>query len=249
MTATTATSDKNQELLQRMVSVGAHVGYGRSRRHPKTMPYIYGSKDRREIFDLEKTIPLLEKAKEFVATLGEEGKMLLLVGGKPEAQAVVRQGAMTLDMPYVASRWIGGTLTNYPEVKKRILRLLDLKEQRERGDLSKYTKLERVMIDREIADLERRFGGLVTMKEGLPGALFIIDTAKEHIVAKEAEQLGIPVIGLMNSDCDPEGVQYPIVANDSAVASVTFFVNEIIAAYTEGVLRRGKNATEEKTTA
>ncbi len=216
-----------------MFKAGAHFGYSRSRRHPSVTAYIFGAKNRVEIFDLEETDKLLGAAKGFAQELGRDGKKILFVGGKPEARDAVERAAVSLGMPFVAGRWIGGTITNWNEIKKRLERLADLSGQRERGELSKYTKKERLMIDREIANLEQNFNGIRDMKE-LPKALFIIDTREEDAATTEARKAGIPTIGLLNSDCNASEVTYPILGNDATVQSIGFFIEEIASAYAEG---------------
>lgn len=237
MTQTTAPAHDaaNKDTAERIFQAGAHFGYVRSRRHPSVQPFIFGQKQRIDVFDLEKTGAAFEKARQYAHTLGAEGKTLLLVGGKPEAQAVIVAAAEGAELPYVIGRWIGGTLTNFAEIRKRMERMLSLISQREKGELIKYTKHERLLIDREIAKLETMFGGLRGLHDRLPDALFVVDTKHEHIAVKEAQKLGIPVIGLMNTDCDLTDAAYPIPANDSAQKSISFFVNEIVKAYTEGV--------------
>ncbi len=219
--------------IAEMFAVGAHFGYLKSRRHPTVKPYLFGTKNRVEIFDLEKTTSALEAAKAFVASLGAEGKQILFVGGKQEAQKVIIEVAQHLSMPYVAGRWIGGTLTNFSEIKKRIQKLEDLTEKREQGELGKYTKKERLLIDREIEDLTSNFGGLLSLKS-MPAALFIVDSKREQIAVREAKDMNIPVVALLNSDCDLALIDYPIPGNDAALPSVSFFVREIAKAYEDG---------------
>lgn len=222
------------ELIERMFAAGAHFGYSKSRRHPSVAPFIFGAKNRVEIFNLEKTNVLLVSAKEYMQKLGTEKKKVLFVGGKNEARDAVREGAVSLGMPHVVGRWIGGTLTNFSEIKKRIERLKNLTEKREKGELeTKYTKKERLMFDREITDLTTHFGGLLTLSE-LPDALLVIDTKKEDIAVTEAKKRNIPIVGLLNSDSNLSGITYPIVANDATQKSIMFFVNELVEAYKKG---------------
>jgi small subunit ribosomal protein S2 len=216
--------------IEGLFRVGAHFAYSKSRRHPSASPFIFGSKARVEIFDLEKTGQALERAETFIQKLAQEGKQILFVSGKNEAKEAVEKGAEAIHMPYVAGRFIGGTLTNFPQIKKRIEKLEKLSGERERGELSKYTKKERLLIDREIETLERNFGGIVSMK-ALPAAIFVIDSKREHIVVAEAKVLGIPVIALVNSDCDLAEIDYAIPGNDSSRASIEFFVHKIVSAY------------------
>lgn len=197
-------------------------------------PFIFGMKNRVEIFDLEKTKDTLAKVKQFVRELGATGKSLLLVGGKSEAKDAVKQAALSIDMPYVAGRWIGGTITNFAAIRSRVEKLLTLRSQKEKGELAqKYTKKERLLIDREIERLEKFFEGIISMTH-FPSAIFVVDPRKEHIAVAEARKHNIPVIGLLNSDCDLSQVDYAIIGNDAAIASIKFFMNEIAESYKEG---------------
>lgn len=223
----TKNSDK---IIEEMFKAGAHFGYSKSRRHPTASPYIFGVKNRVEIFDLAKTADLLNNALDFVSGLAKEDRQILFVGGKNEARDLIKKAANSIEMPFVAGRWIGGTFTNFPEIKKRIAKLEELTKQREKGELSKYTKKERLVIDRNIANLERFFSGLLLMKE-MPKAIFVIDPKNEAIAVTEAKKMGIPVIALAGSDCDIKDVDYPIAANDSSISSISFFVNEAVSAY------------------
>ncbi len=230
---TEPTPQTNDPLIDSLFSIGAHFGYRRSKRHPTTASFIFGTKSGVEIFDLEKTKAALEKVEEFVKTLSASGKTLLFVGGKSEAREAVKSGAAKLGMPAVFGRWIGGTLTNFANIRARIDKMLDLISKREKGELAKYTKKERLLIDREVAKLEEMFGGLVPLK-GMPGALFVIDSGKEHIAVTEGKKEKIPVIALASSDCDLSKVDYVIPANDASRASIAYFVNRIVTAYEAG---------------
>jgi small subunit ribosomal protein S2 len=229
--------------IQALFEAGAHFGFPRARRHPTAKPYLFGTKDRTDIFDLEETEKRLDAARAFAAAVAQSGKQLLFVGGKHEALGTVKEVAERIGVPYVAGRWIGGTLTNFKNIRKRIERLQKFMAERESGELEKYTKKERLLIDREIDKLLARFGGLVTLSD-LPGALFVIDSRHEDTAVKEANQLGIPVIGLSSSDCDFALVQYPIPANDTSVRSIRVFIEAIAEAY-----RGGKRAPEAPKTA
>jgi small subunit ribosomal protein S2 len=213
-----------------MFAVGAHFGLGRSRRNPSVTPYVFTVKNRTDIFDLEKTQKLLDTAKTFVVNLAKEGKTILFVGGKKEAASAVKAGAQTLGMPYVDGRWIGGSLTNFSQIRKRIDRYEKLISDREKGELAKYTKRERMLIDKEIAKLEKMYVGIVSMKK-LPDALFIVDPRHEKSAVREAKRMNIPVLALANSDCDIAEIKYPIIGNDAAKLSIQFFMNEIVKAY------------------
>jgi len=223
----------SNQSIDSMFKAGAHFAFSKSRRHPTVAPYIFGAKNKVEIFDLEKTGPLLAAAAEFVKSIAKEGKNILIVGGKSEARAAVKSAGESLGMPFVDGRWIGGTLTNFKEIRKRVEKMERLMSEREKGELAKYTKKERLLIDREIANLERFFSGIVVMKE-LPKAIFVIDPKREYTAVKEAKDIGIPVISLAGSDCDISEDDYPIVGNDSSKSSIEFFVHEITKAYNEG---------------
>ncbi len=237
----------NSQEIEALFKAGAHFGLIRSRRHPSTKPFIFGVKNKIEIFDLEKVNEMLSLAKEFVKSKVSQGGMILLVGGKNEARKSVLNGAQKAGMPYVAGRWLGGTLTNFSEIKKRIAKLEDLTTQKEKGELGKYTKKERLLIDREIETLNRDFFGLSPLKS-IPAVLFVIDPKREDIAVKEARNLGIPVVALASSDCNLRDVDYPIPGNDSSVKSIEYFVNEIVSAIEEGK-KLGESAQSKATTA
>ncbi|MHB1117960.1 MAG: 30S ribosomal protein S2 [Minisyncoccota bacterium] len=227
------TKTADNQLITDMFAAGAHFGYSRSRRHPSVKSFIFGVKNGIEILDLEKTSVELERAKEFVKSLATGNKQILFVGTKNEGKKAVEDGALSIDMPFVVERWVGGVLTNFPEIKKRVARLEDLRMQREKGELAMYTKKERLLIDKDIERLERNFAGIVSMKD-IPAALFVIDPKKESIAVKEAQFLGIPVVALSNSDCNLREVDYAIPGNDSSVSSISFFVSQIVNAYKSG---------------
>src|SRR3989338_1499914 len=190
MEKTKGKQDENKSVVDALFSVGAHFGFVKSRRHPSARPFILGSKNSIEIFDLEKTSKELEKVLAFVEGKGKERAIGLWVGGKSEAREAVKKAGKELEMPFVAGRWIGGTLSNFSEIKKRIARLEELVGQREKGELAKYTKKERLLIDREIDKLTLYFGGLSTLKS-LPKFLVVIDPKKEYIAINEARNMHI----------------------------------------------------------
>jgi len=233
----TETKEVNKDLVNSMFEAGAHFGYAKSKRHPSTAPYIFGLKNRVEIFDLEKVSVSLEKAEEFVKKLASEGKQILFVTSKREAISIIKDAAMSIDQPYVAGRFIGGTLTNFDQIQKRTSRLETLLEQKEKGLLGKYTKKERLLIDREIEKLQERFGGIVSMKRK-PAALFVVDSNHEDIAVKEAINQNIPIISLSSSDCNISDIKYPITANDSSVASITYFSKKITEAYKAAAIKK-----------
>lgn len=231
------TTQPDNATIEAMFKAGAHFGYSRARRHSSVRPYLYGAKDGVDIIDLSETLRMLLAAKERVRELGKLGKNLLFVGTKPESKAVVEEIAKTIPAPHVSERWIGGVLTNWGEIKKRTARLKELSDKFAKGELEKYTKKERLLFEREMGRLQTEFGG-IAMLEGLPGALVIVDPREEHIAVMEAKKMKVETIALLNSDCDASEITYPILANDSALKSVRYFLEELRDAYLEGVKQR-----------
>lgn len=227
------TTKINDSVIEALFNAGAHYALAKTRRHPSAKPYIFGVKNTVEIFDLEKTKNCLLNAKKFVAEMASRGEMLLLVSGKFEARDAVKNAAVSIGQPFVAGRWIGGAITNFNEIRKRVEKLLEMRIKRLSGEFAKYTKKEQLLLDRELDDLEKLFGGLTPMTAP-PKALFVVDPIKEKTVVAEARRKKIPVIALANSDCDFNEIDYPIPANDGAIKSISFFVNEIAEAYKEG---------------
>jgi len=229
----------SEKLIESLFKAGAHFAYTKSRRHSSVKPFIFGVKNKIEIFDLEKTSLSLAVAKAFVKSIAEANGVVLFVGSKNESRDAIKKGALSIDMPYVAGRWIGGTLTNFPQIRKRVMKLEDLTSKKEKGELAKYTKKERLLIDRDIEKLDRFFSGIVPMKE-TPKAIFMIDSKKESIALAEAMALGVPVVALCGSDNNLKNVDYPIPGNDSSISSIKFFVQEIVNSYKEGRVAKPK---------
>lgn len=234
--------DRNT-VISKLFSAGAHFGYAPSRRHPSQKTYIFGEKGGTELFDLEKTAECIEAALAYIQTLAEARKTILFVGGKAEARNALRRTAERLNQPYVASRYIGGTLTNFSEIRRRLNRLEELINMKETGEVAKFTKRERLLIDREIEELETMFGGLKGMQKN-PDALFIIDPRHEALAVAEAKKLNIPIIALMNTDCDKKGISYPIPANDASVASIGFILEEVANSYATNLGAEKKEPAE-----
>lgn len=220
----------DNKIIDKLFSVGAHFGYSPSRRHPSTSRYIFGQKGGMELFDLEQTAGLLQEALDAIKSLAAERKTILFVGGKAEAREGLARTAQMLNQPYSSGRWIGGTLTNWSEIKKRLARLADLTSMREKGELAKFTKHERLLIDRDITDLEAMFGGLKGVQK-LPDALFVVDPKLESGAVAEAKQLNIPIIALLNSDCNISGIAHPIPGNDASREAIQFVLDEVGKTY------------------
>ncbi len=210
-----------------MYTAGVHVGYSRSRRHPSVTPHIYAVKNRVDIINLNHTVEQIADAKAFLASLKNSGKKILFVGTKPEIKRVILDVSSRLDMPFVNKRWVGGTMTNFKEIRGRIDMLEDLEARGAAGTLIYRTKKELLMLQRKTEKLALNFGGLKDLTE-LPGALFVIDPLKESNAVAEARVKNIPIIAIANSDCDISVIDYPIVANDATQSSVTSIVNALV---------------------
>lgn len=229
-----ATETHNKDIIERLFKAGAHFGFRKSRRHPTVRPYLFTTKDGTDIFDLEKTAASLAAAKEALTEAGKNGKVMVCVGTKDEASKIVNEIAVANGLPYVTNRWIGGMLTNFGEIKKRIARLLELTAEAESGELErKYTKKERVVLGREMDKLEFNFGGIKTL-ERTPEMLIIVDPRHDKTAVSEARELGIKTVGLMSSDSNVESVTYPIVVNDALSSSIALVFRELVDAYVAG---------------
>ena len=220
--------------LKRLFDTGAHFAQVKSRRHPSMKPYLAGTKGKQEIIDLTQTVTQLDAAKAIMETLAKEGKTVLFVGGKVEVAALVKKAAEEISAPYVAARWLGGTISNWNEIKKRIDRLAELSEKSNTGTrIKQHTKLELVKLDREKKRLLERLDGITTLTKR-PDALVVVDTKYEKHAVKEANDAGIPIIAIMSSDCDVADAAYPIVANDTSRETVKFILNELTEAFQKG---------------
>ncbi|HEY0964322.1 MAG TPA: 30S ribosomal protein S2 [Candidatus Paceibacterota bacterium] len=227
-------TNANSTLIQRLFNAGAHFGFKKSRRHPTVAPYLFATKEGVDIFDLEKTAASLETTKELLKQAGLTGKTVLFVGTKDESAKLVKKVAEQTNSPYVSNRWIGGMLTNWSEIKKRINRLEALTHESTSGELErKYTKKERVLIGREMDKLSFNFGGIATIQKS-PDYVLVVDPRHDTIAVTEAKVRGIPVIAIMSSDCNVAEIDYPVVVNDSLQTSVSLVLEELAAAYKEG---------------
>ena len=226
--------------LKDLLEAGAHFGHQASRWNPKMKPYLYTVRDKIHIFDLAKTREGLEKACEYVKKTTAEGGKIIFVGTKRQAAAIVKEEAKKAGMPWVCQRWLGGTITNWEQIKKNVEKLVEMKEKKEKGEYKKYTKKEQILIDREIARLEKFFGGLVGL-ENLPAAIFVVDIKKEKTAVREANRKEIPVVAIVDSNSDPGLVDYVIPANDDAVGAIKLIVGAVAEA-----AKKGKEAFEKK---
>ena len=219
--------------MRQMLEAGVHFGHQTRRWNPRMKPYIYGAKNGIHIIDLQKTARGLVEASRFLTSTVSHGGTVLFVGTKRAAQDLVAEEARRANMFFVNNRWLGGTLTNWTTVKKSIDRLIALERARDEGRFDLLTKKEALELNREIAKMQENLGGIKLMP-GLPDAMFVIDPKKEHIAVKEAGLLGIPVVGLCDTNCDPSGIQYVVPGNDDAEKSVRLFAAAIADAVIEG---------------
>ncbi len=219
-------NSKNEKLIDAMIEAGVGYGHRTSRLHPKMKPYVEGVRAGVHIIDSAKTAEKLQEALDFLAKVKKDNKQVLFVGTKVQLQSLVVEAAQECGMPYVNQRWLGGTLTNFKVISQRVKELIDKEEKREKGEFEHYTKKERLEIDREIERLKRNFEGLKQMKE-LPAAVLIVDLDKNDLVAREARRKEIKSVALVDTNLDPGQVDYPIPANDDALSSVSFILEEV----------------------
>ncbi len=212
--------------IEALKKAGLQYGYSRTRRHPTVKPFIEGNANGVDFINLEATKTQLETAVSYLKSMQMAGKVILFVGVKPEIRQIVKEIALSVNSPYVAERFIGGTLTNFSQMKKRIEKLHDLLKKKETGELTVYTKKEQLLIQRDIDRLDRDFGGISALTN-IPSVVVIIDPRHEIMCVKEAKLLHIPVVALSNTDCTIEGIEYPIVGNDGSVSSVRFVLETI----------------------
>jgi len=210
---------------EEMLEAGLNFGHRTSRVNPKIKPYISGVRNGVHLFDLDKTAEKLEQALEFVEKLISEGKSLLVVGTKVQSKDLVKEFAEECNLFYINQRWLGGTFTNFKTMRKRIGYFKELEEKKKKGELDKYTKLERLKIDKELKDLEIKFGGIKEMNL-LPDAILVMDMKKDALAVKEARVKGIKVIGLADTNIDPTLADYVIPANDDAINSIKYILGK-----------------------
>lgn len=212
--------------VEEMTQAGLNFGHRTSKTNPKMKPYIESVKNTIHIIDLNRTAEKLKEAFQFIKTIISENKILLLVGTKIQIKELVKNTAVECGLPYVNERWLGGTLTNFNTIKKRIDYFKDLQAKREKGELEKYTKKERAKIDKELRDLGVKFGGIKNL-EKLPDAVFILDIRKDDTAVREARRKNIIIIGISDTNTDPSLVDYPIPANDDAISSVKYILEKV----------------------
>jgi small subunit ribosomal protein S2 len=224
--------------MKQLLEAGVHFGHQTKRWNPKMKPYIFGARNGIYIIDLQKTVQLARSAFRFASDATARGGSVLFVGTKKQAQDAIREEAQRAGMFYVTNRWLGGTLTNFKTVKQGIERLKTIEKMSQDGTYERLPKKEIASLEREREKLEKNLGGVKEMSR-LPAALFIIDTKKEHIAVHEANRLGIPVVAVVDTNCDPEGIDYVIPGNDDAIRSIRLFTGKVAEACIEGKARYG----------
>jgi len=230
--------------MKQLLEAGVHFGHQTSRWNPKMKPYIYGARNGIHIIDLQKTVVLFKEAYDFIVDTVAHGNHILFVGTKRQAQEVIKEEAQRANMFYVTNRWLGGQLTNFPTIKKSIERMKMLESMRDDGSFANFKKKEALGFEREIERLNFVFSGIRDMDD-LPGALFIIDPKKEKIAVSEAQKLNIPTVALLDTNSDPDEVDYVIPANDDAIRAIKLFSAKIADACVEGARKRESVLQEE----
>ena len=218
--------------MKQLLEAGVHFGHQTRRWNPKMAPYIFTERNGIYIIDLQKTVKKIDEAYDFMKEVAATGKPILFVGTKKQAQAAIADEANRCGQFFVNERWLGGMLTNYKTISMRIKRLNDIKEMETNGTFDALTKKEVVKLKAEAEKLEKYLGGIKDMK-GMPGAVFIVDPKKERIATKEARILGIPIIGIVDTNCDPDDVDYVIPANDDAIRAVKLITGKMADAVIE----------------
>ncbi len=219
--------------MKQLLDSGVHFGHQTRRWNPKMKRFIHGDRGGIYIIDLEQTLQRIEKAYTYVRDTVAEGGTVLFVGTKKQAQEPIRTHALSVGMPYVDQRWLGGMLTNYQTISKRVAKMIDYERMRATGEFEQMPKKEALRYTRELEKLERNIGGIKTMAKQ-PSVVFVMDTIKEHIAVTEARKLGIPIVAVVDTNCDPDLITYPIPGNDDAIRSAELMTRVVAEAVAEG---------------
>ncbi len=223
--------------MKSLLEAGVHFGHQRRRWNPKMRQYIFAHRNGIHIIDLQQTLQFLERAAAFVEEVGAQGKAIIFTGTKKQAQDTIFSEAQRCGAFYINTRWLGGTLTNFTTIQKRIDYLVELEQRKGKGELFSLPKKEALKLNDQITRLNRYLGGIKEMTER-PGALFVIDVGKESIAVNEAKRVGVPVVALVDTDCNPSDIDYPIPGNDDAIRSIRLVTAHMADAYIEGKNRR-----------
>ena len=219
--------------MKELLEAGVHFGHQTRRWNPKMKPYIFGARNGIHIIDLQKTVRLFKTTYEFIVRTVSEGYPVLFVGTKKQGHDSIVEESERCGMFFIVNRWLGGTLTNFQTIKKSIKRLKDIERMKEDGSINRYTKKEILKMEKELFKLERNLGGIKNMDE-LPGAIFVVDPRREKIAVKEGRKLGIPVIAIADSNCDPDEIDFILPGNDDAIRAIRLFCAKIADACIEG---------------
>lgn len=232
------------EIIKNLLESGVHFGHLSKYWNPKMKKFIFGKKKNVYIIDLEKTAQKLEEAKDFARQMAEKGEKILFVSTKKQLRNTVKELACSCQMPYVTERWVGGLLTNFSTVRRRVEKYLDFLKQRETGGFDMMVKKEVVKINREIERMERSYSGVTALKD-LPGCVFVVDPKKEVACVREVNKLGIPVIALIDTDANPEVIDYPVPGNDDSIKSVQYMVSCVVEAINQGIIKGEEEKKDE----
>ena len=219
--------------MKQLLEAGVHFGHQSSQWNPAMKEYIYGSRNGIHIIDLQKTLKSFLKAYDFIKEIVSDGGEILFVGTKKQAQEIIGEEALKCDMPFVNSRWLGGTLTNFNTIRSRVDYLIQLKKLKDDGEMDNLQKKEQITLNREMEKLEYLLNGILNMKK-MPTAMFVVDTRKEEIAIKEAKKIGIPIVGIVDTNSNPSDADYVIPSNDDAIRAVKLCVEKIANACQEG---------------
>lgn len=231
--------------IKKLLESGAHFGHTTSRWHPKMAPFIHSKRAGNHIIDLTQTVAALEAALPEISKAVASGKQVLFVGTKRQAKATTQEAAESVGMPFVVNRWVGGMLTNTTTMNDRIKHLQNLENKMESGELNnRYSKLEVQRFQEEIERMNHLYGGIKDLR-GKPGLVYVTDVVTDHLAVKEAKRLGVPVVGVVDTNADPTGIDFPIPANDDAVKAIQALLDSVVAAVNEGKAGQ-KKTTEEK---
>jgi len=236
--------ENNTSLQQQLLEAGVHFGHLRKKWNPKMLPYIYAEKKGIHIIDLNKTVECLQETASALKSIAKSGKKIMFVGTKKQAKEIVTECAQRINMPYVTERWLGGMLTNFNTVRKSVKKMQSIEKMLSDGSFDNITKKERLQLARDKDKMEKVLGGIAQLGR-VPAALFIIDIGHEHIALAEAKRLGIATFGMVDTNCDPNKVDFPVPANDDATKSIAIIANYITAAIAEGLAERQAEKTDE----
>jgi small subunit ribosomal protein S2 len=236
--------ESNTSLQQQLLEAGVHFGHLRKKWNPKMLPYIYAEKKGIHIIDLNKTVDCLQETAQVLKGIAKSGRKIMFVGTKKQAKEIVTECARRVGMPYVTERWLGGMLTNFNTVRKSVKKMQSIEKMLTDGSFDSITKKERLQLSRDREKMDKVLGGIAQLGR-VPAALFIVDIGHEHIALSEAKRLGITTFGMVDTNCDPNKVDYPVPSNDDATKSIAIIANYVTAAIAEGLAERQAERTDE----